>query len=171
MSNLIIKAMDFAATRHAGQKYGKDPYICHLAEVEKTLIDFGYEKDIELRAAAWLHDIVEDTNTTFTEIAERLTHETAYLVSLVTDSKTGVSRRDRQLNTYWLTRTSDRATALKLADRISNMRFSLEPGQSSIFAKMYAYEYYNFKFALYIPNHHERMWECLDMLHSMCAKY
>lgn len=60
-------AIALAADRHAGQfdKGGK-PYILHTLKVMHYL----KTDDFELMAAAVMHDIIEDTNTTYTELTE-----------------------------------------------------------------------------------------------------
>lgn len=57
-----------ARRAHAGQtdKAGVD-YIAHPAAVAKEVADIG--TDEEIVAVAWLHDVIEDTDVTFDELA------------------------------------------------------------------------------------------------------
>jgi (p)ppGpp synthase/HD superfamily hydrolase len=63
----LSMAIALAATRHAGQfdKGGK-PYILHTLKVMHYL----KTDDLELMAAAVMHDIIEDTDTTYEELRE-----------------------------------------------------------------------------------------------------
>jgi guanosine-3',5'-bis(diphosphate) 3'-pyrophosphohydrolase len=63
----LSMAIALAATRHAGQfdKGGK-PYILHTLKVMHYL----KTEDLELMAAAVMHDIIEDTDTTYEELRE-----------------------------------------------------------------------------------------------------
>ena len=64
---LVSEAADFAARRHSGMRRkgrGNEPYINHLAEVANLLAAATEGADAELVAAGWLHDTIEDTETT-----------------------------------------------------------------------------------------------------------
>ncbi len=50
---------------------GNEPYINHLAEVANLLAAATDGADAELVAAGWLHDTVEDTDTTREELAQK----------------------------------------------------------------------------------------------------
>lgn len=76
MKEQFIIAIDLATKWHDGQRYGKLPYIAHLMDVDRWVIErnanvksFGepYSKEAGdridmLRAIAYLHDIFEDTD-------------------------------------------------------------------------------------------------------------
>ena len=67
---MILKAAEFAATKHRGQfRKGNlnTPYINHPIKVANLLENVGV-KDVEVLVAALLHDVVEDTNTTYSDI-------------------------------------------------------------------------------------------------------
>ena len=70
-SSLILRAASFAADRHRDQRRkGADesPYINHPFAVASALCDEGGVTDVELLAAALLHDTIEDTATTQEEL-------------------------------------------------------------------------------------------------------
>ena len=69
--SIIEKAKAFAATKHASQrrKYTDEPYTAHLVAVVGILARHGV-RDPNVLAAAYLHDTVEDTETTIAEILE-----------------------------------------------------------------------------------------------------
>ena len=59
---LIEKAYKFAKKLHDGQfRVSGEPYIIHPCEVAKILV--GLEVDTHTLIAAFLHDILEDTDT------------------------------------------------------------------------------------------------------------
>ena len=71
---LISNAAEFAARRHNGMTRkgrGNEPYINHLAEVANLLAHATSREDAELVAAGWLHDTIEDTQTTRDELARQ----------------------------------------------------------------------------------------------------
>ena len=61
--SIVEKARLFATSAHAAvgqkRKYTNEPYIVHPAEVAKLVEDVGGTQ--EMIAAAWLHDVIEDT--------------------------------------------------------------------------------------------------------------
>lgn len=129
--DIITQAKFFATQKHVldnRQLYGSVlPYTHHLADVERVLVDFGL-CDETIRAAAWLHDVVEDTRGRQNEVRVRDIEEmfgerVAELVSAVT-SEDGPNRKTRNLLTYpKIVAGGERAVALKLADRIANVKF------------------------------------------------
>ena len=68
----ILAAANFAARAHTGQKRkgaAGEPYINHLMEVAELVARSGYDSDVNLIMACFLHDVVEDTAITQQEIA------------------------------------------------------------------------------------------------------
>jgi (p)ppGpp synthase/HD superfamily hydrolase len=125
-SPLMFKALRFAAKKHKGQvrKYGGKPYVSHPIEVSKIVQEFkGNSKNLEaLRIASLFHDLVEDTDTSLTEIRELFGN----LVSSIVKELTSDSDKIKQIGkanylsdklTYDLT---DYGLVIKLADRLSN---------------------------------------------------
>src|SRR6266436_4433094 len=85
---LVSEAADFAARRHTGQQRkgrGNEPYVNHLAEAANLLSIATDGTDAELVAAGWLHDTIEDTATTYHELAKMFGERVAALVVEVTD--------------------------------------------------------------------------------------
>src|SRR6476661_707025 len=99
---LICEAAELAARRHNGMARkgrGKEPYINHLAEVANLLAIATDGADAELVAAGWLHDTLEDTETTREELARKFSDRVASLVVECTDdmSLPKAERRRRQV--------------------------------------------------------------------------
>ncbi|MEV0336740.1 HD domain-containing protein [Nocardia sp. NPDC050717] len=131
-------AQVFAIAAHGEQRYGDRPYVMHLAAVRAVLDDFGY--DGALAAAAWLHDVIEDTPVTAEEIESRFGREILDLVWAVTG--VGPDRKARNLNAYGKIAAHPPAVILKLADRTANAEAS--PPDSS-WMGMYRTEHPAFK--------------------------
>jgi (p)ppGpp synthase/HD superfamily hydrolase len=162
---LAAKAHALAVSRHVSQKHGRTPYVRHLALVVSKLKDFVPASDdefYELIAAAWLHDVVEDTKTTIEEIKMEFGDRVAELVWAVTD-EAGRNRMEKKRRTYPKIRATRRATLIKLCDRLANVEMSrAEPR----FFAMYKGEHDEFKAALFDPSDLENrpLWEALDVL-------
>lgn len=65
--SIVEQARVFAIDRHGDQQYGQDlPYAWHLSKVTDLATRLGYSESVQ--AAGWLHDTVEDTDTSLDEI-------------------------------------------------------------------------------------------------------
>ena len=121
----ILQAARFAAEKHALQKRKGatgEPYFNHLIEVAELIASSSDELDVDLVMAALLHDTVEDTGVTLGELEQRFGSEVASLVAEVTDDKSLPKEMRKELQVRDAHKKSVRAQALKLADKISNLR-------------------------------------------------
>jgi GTP diphosphokinase / guanosine-3',5'-bis(diphosphate) 3'-diphosphatase len=121
----ILAAARFAAEKHAQQKRKGamgEPYFNHLLEVAELIAASSDDVDVELMMAAFLHDTVEDTGVTLQELEERFGKDVASLVSEVTDDKSLPKETRKTLQVQNAHKKSKRAQAIKLADKISNLR-------------------------------------------------
>ena len=123
----IEKAYLFAKRLHEGQyRISEEPYIIHPVEVAKILV--GLKVDSHTLEAAFLHDILEDTDTQPEEIEKLFGKDVLSLVQGVT--KLGKlqfkSKEERQAENFrrlFIAMAKDiRIVFLKLADRLHNMR-------------------------------------------------
>jgi guanosine-3',5'-bis(diphosphate) 3'-pyrophosphohydrolase len=122
---LVSEAAELAARRHNGQRRkgrGEEPYINHLAEVANMLCAVTNGEDAELVAAAWLHDTVEDSDTTYDELAQRFGLRVAGLVVECTDDMSLPKSERRQRQIADTPKKSHAARLIKIADKISNIR-------------------------------------------------
>lgn len=79
------------------RKFSGLPYIVHPEAVDEIISNITDDEDII--AAAWLHDIVEDTDTTIDDVKSEFNKRIAKLVSEVTKvSKKGKSSRTER---FW----------------------------------------------------------------------
>lgn len=124
-TRLLARAFHFAALRHAHQRRKGDaaePYLNHLAEVADLVAEATGGRDPSLVAAALLHDVVEDTDTTLAEVAAMFGEDVAGLVAEATDDKTLPKAERKRLQVEHAPSHSRRAKVLKLADKTSNLR-------------------------------------------------
>jgi len=129
-TRLVSEAADFAARRHSGMQRkgrGNEPYINHLAEVANLLAAATEGADAELVAAGWLHDTIEDTETTHRELAEKFGERVAALVVEVTDDMTLPKDERRRRQVVEAPSKSPGAKLIKIADKISNIRARMLP--------------------------------------------
>lgn len=122
-TDLIADAARYARLAHAGQvrRYTGLAYINHPAEVA-ALVE-RVSRDPVLIAAAWLHDVVEDTPATLLDLALRFGLRVARLVGEVTDVSRpadGNRARRKALDRAYLAEASRDGQTLKYADLISN---------------------------------------------------
>ena len=123
----IKKAFLFAREKHEGQtRVSGEPYIIHPVEVAKILISL--KTDTHTVISAFLHDILEDTETSPETIQQEFGDDVLTIVQGVT--KLGKyhfnSKEERQAENFrkmFIAMASDvRIIFLKLADRLHNMR-------------------------------------------------
>lgn len=122
---LVIKARDFASDAHGrhGQirRYTNEAYIVHPQAVVETVS--GVLEEPEALAAAWLHDVVEDTDVELSEIELHFGEQVALLVDQLTTGPhpPSMSRAQRkQKDRQQLGAACQIAKTIKLADIIDN---------------------------------------------------
>ena len=125
MSNVIIEAARFAKDAHKGQirNYSGEPYITHPSRVAGavTLLDYATEDDI---AAAWLHDVAEDTDISLDRIAATFNTGIARLCGELyfKAEYSNLLRAERkELQRIKVRNSSFRARSIKVLDRIDNL--------------------------------------------------
>ena len=127
---LVSEAAELAARRHSGQTRkgrGEEPYINHLAEVANILSAVMNGEDAELVAAGWLHDTIEDSETTHGELAQRFGLRVAGLVEECTDDMSLPKSERRRKQVEDAAKKSPSARLIKIADKVSNIRARIFP--------------------------------------------
>ena len=184
---LLRKAYSLARTAHEGQfRKGGDPYIMHPVAVA-TIIAEDFMMDANSVAAGFLHDVVEDTDTTIDDIRREFGDDVAFLVQVVTKPKShapGQADLAKQENNFRQLldsmRRDIRAVLIKLADRLHNMRSlgSMQPvkqmkiaGETDFFYAPFANrlglnnlrrELENLSFRFRCPERYERLRRALE---------
>jgi guanosine-3',5'-bis(diphosphate) 3'-pyrophosphohydrolase len=124
-----LKAIEFASRKHSTQRRKDEeasPYINHPIAVTHLLADTGGVTDLVTLMAAVLHDTIEDTETTASELDEHFGHTVRKVVEEMTDDKALEKTARKQLQIEHAPHLSRRAKAIKLADKIANMRDVME---------------------------------------------
>jgi len=141
--DIITKAMIFATAAHeaVGQKrkYTGEPYIVHPAEV--AMITIRLKGTPEMVAAAWIHDVVEDTQVSIDVVKMLFGDHVADLVGWLTDvskPEDGNRAARKAIDRQHIADAPKEAQLVKLADLISNTVSITEHDPD--FAKIYLKE-------------------------------
>lgn len=141
--DIVERARTFATAAHAAtgqrRKYTHEPYIVHPEHVVNILRGRSFTTP-EMLAAAWLHDVVEDTHVTPLDIDDMFGREVALLVMYLTDSRAEVGNREyrKSVDMRRLGDAPAEAQNIKLADIISNTSSIVKHDPN--FAKVYLKE-------------------------------
>ena len=122
MTPLTKKALAIALDAHAGanRKDGVTPYIAHPIAVAMTVAERG-GSEVQI-AAAFVHDVVEDTDWTLDMIERKLGGEVRNLVFCLTNPEIDGSRHARkQAARRHIALAPPAAQLIKLADRLDNV--------------------------------------------------
>lgn len=113
-NKIIMKAIAYASKKHRGQldDTGK-PYMVHPSQVAQILM--RVTDDENLIAAGYLHDTIEDTDTTYEDLVKEFNKDVADLVMEVTHE----GKKDTGY--YFPRLKTQRGIMLKFADRLSNI--------------------------------------------------
>jgi (p)ppGpp synthase/HD superfamily hydrolase len=179
-ADLVAAARAFAIAAHGDQTYGKGeqarPYVAHLDEVAGVLRELAAPAGDVGLAAAYLHDVVEDTGTTaagieaaFARFGADVAARLAAIAAFCSDEP-GPNRKQRKAATYARMRRDVAAAPawirdavqVKLADRIANLRASHRENPALL--EMYRRESAAFREALYLTGVCEPMWAEHDRL-------
>ena len=123
----IDRAVEYARAKHADQKR-KDgsPYIIHPLAVAEIVAEIGLDTDAILGAI--LHDCIEDTDSTYDEIARQFGSTVAALVEGVTkltrvEYSTLEQQQMENLRKMFMAMSKDiRVVLIKICDRLHNTR-------------------------------------------------
>ena len=123
--DIVDQARLFATAAHSAvgqlRKYTFEPYIVHPKEVVSILLTRPW--DPEMLAAAYLHDVVEDTKVTIQTIHEEFGSTiSSYVHWLTNPSKPADGNRERRkaIDREWISAAPAEVKTIKLADLISN---------------------------------------------------
>lgn len=128
VDGLIVRAAKIAAEAHRSQvrKYTNDPYVFHPMRVAGRITLLFKATPIEI-AAAWLHDVLEDSSLNEEDLKDRGMPPSviAYVKALTNPSKAmpkGTPRATRKATDFeHLARQPVWVRTIKLIDRIDNL--------------------------------------------------
>ena len=123
----IRRAYDYGAKMHAGQnRRSGEPYFTHPVAVAAILTEQSLDDATIITAL--LHDVIEDTRSTYAEIAAMFGREVAELVDGVTKltnlqlTSTETKQAENFRKLFMAMSKDLRVILVKLADRLHNMR-------------------------------------------------
>lgn len=121
--DIVAKAKSFAFDKHKNQTK-KDKIISfseHLEGVVNRLKNLGITNQ-EILSAAWLHDTIEHTDSTFDEINKKFGNTISVLVlSITKDSNLSNKEKEKQYIKQ-LKKASPQAKIIKLCDISANLK-------------------------------------------------
>ncbi len=126
-ADLIRKAYAYGKDMHDGQfRHSGEPYFTHPVAVAAILTE--QRLDDATIITALLHDTIEDTRSTYSEVSEMFGPEIAELVDGVTkltnlQLSSSASKQAENFRKLFMAMSRDlRVMLVKLADRLHNMR-------------------------------------------------
>lgn len=166
--DITDRAYAFAEAKHKGQvrKYTNEPYIIHpIAVSAKIARHMGNIEPIfafspldvaMIQAIALLHDTVEDTDTTYSEIEKEFgiyVRNIVYWLTNVSEPEMGNRAYRKKVDLQHTLQAPIEAICLKMADVIDNCKDiaqrELESKEPSTFAKKYLKEKLTFLKAIW----------------------
>lgn len=157
----LERALLVAEKAHANQSYDIYPYMYHIRMVVEIAQEIGFEANIVVACA--LHDVLEDSDLSFNDIKRHFGQMVADIVYNVTDEM-GKNRKERKERTYSKIASSWRSCAVKICDRIANVRHSALHNRKMF--NLYKDEEEDFKRWLYcaptLVGNKARAWELLE---------
>jgi (p)ppGpp synthase/HD superfamily hydrolase len=141
LSPIVRQAMASAAGWHFWQKrkYTGEPYFNHCHAVAELVRSVPHDE--AMICAAYMHDLVEDTEVSYQNLLDWYGHDIAGLVMQLTDVSTkldGNRKQRKALDREHIAKASPRAKTIKLADLIDNSHSIIE--RDPEFAKVYIEE-------------------------------
>ncbi|MFI3253121.1 MAG: bifunctional (p)ppGpp synthetase/guanosine-3',5'-bis(diphosphate) 3'-pyrophosphohydrolase [Eubacteriales bacterium] len=125
--SLMEKAFRYAHGFHEGQlRKDGTPYITHPLAVAKIMAELGMDRDALI--AALLHDVIEDTEASYDDVAREFSVDVADLVEAVTKLSllhytTKEEEQMENLRKMFMAMAKDiRVILIKICDRLHNMR-------------------------------------------------
>lgn len=139
-AKVISMARAFAIAAHSAigqtRKYTGEPYWHHPMAVAELVA--SVTTDADMIAAAWLHDVIEDTKVTRQDVQTVFGSRVASLVVQLTDvsrPENGNRAARKAIDRQHIAQACPAAKTIKLADLIDNSRSIIERDQD--FAKVY----------------------------------
>jgi hypothetical protein len=121
----LTKALLFSAEAHRNQRRkgaAQEPYLNHLIEVLDLVVQATGDTDMDMVIAALLHDVVEDTATTYEDVATSFGERVAEIVRENSDDMSLPKAERRRARIAAMALKSREARIIKMADVISNLR-------------------------------------------------
>lgn len=124
MTNIYaeVGARDFSIQAHGDQMYGRMPYSYHLDQVAHKLRElghYGWDVPEDAYVVAYLHDVLEDTKTTYGQVFDKFGETVAKAVAKLSKNHCGG-------HIYILeVKSNPLAKIVKIADTMCNLQASI----------------------------------------------
>lgn len=159
---MYLRAREFAKKAHGEQKYGERNYSHHLQQVDKIVNDFAHllkeNAILKIKTCAWLHDIIEDTEITKSDLEKEFNSTIAGIVYKVSNNK-----KSNEIP-YKKICNCNNAKLIKLFDRLANMENCCIT-KSTRHIKKYVEQYPQLKEYLYMSKYDE-LWQRLEKAYN-----
>ncbi|KAL0244633.1 hypothetical protein GEMRC1_008715 [Eukaryota sp. GEM-RC1] len=123
---MLQSARLLAIAAHTGQyRRGGDPYYKHPERVVDNIITYfpQFSHNDTILASAWLHDVLEDTSTTPTDLSSQTSQDVLNIVLELTNDVPQLKLLGKKLYLMQkMSEMSDNALVIKLADRLDNIQ-------------------------------------------------
>jgi (p)ppGpp synthase/HD superfamily hydrolase len=173
----LEQVLEFAYEKHKDQKrkYTNEPYINHPINVATIIEDafshtpelYIYSDKLPVRIntviGAWLHDVVEDTNTSFVEIEEKFgihIRNILYYVTNISKPTDGNRKIRKKIDMIHNFQGPVESIMIKLADIIDNCNGIMK--RDPEFGKKYLKEKQHFLSKILTDNHYFKFRNTLD---------
>lgn len=134
----LIRAYNFSKEKHEGQirKFSGLPYFTHPKGVARIIEHLTGDETMVV--TAFLHDILEDTQTSEEEIRTQFGDDVLNLVRELTSNSSDIRKFGKASHLFnKMVQLSDRALIIKLADRLHNVQYLEEDGVDPHFVEKY----------------------------------
>lgn len=136
--DVVLKAANYAMFWHSevNHLYDGKPYDVHLRLVAKYAKKYLYllpENDgVNVLAACWLHDTIEDCRKTYNDVKLLFGETVADIVYALSNEK-GKNRAERANHKYYSgIKATQYAAFCKICDRLANVEYSRSVGSSML---------------------------------------
>jgi (p)ppGpp synthase/HD superfamily hydrolase len=132
------KLVDYALAKHVNQfrKIDGHPYVEHPTRVAKLTQKLTNNKTLTF--AAFIHDVLEDTDGNWKEIAELFGKDVAKIVQELTSKEKEIQKRGKEIHLLSkMMKMSDDALTIKLIDRLDNIQDLKDPRASKKWSDNY----------------------------------
>lgn len=118
----LEETIDFSLIRHGNYKWGPYPFFIHLDRTHRKLTEYGLISEFYTQVA-WLHDILEYTDTTKQELLQLFPTDIVVTVISMTHTNTNRAISNHLIHSYLMFHPE--AIYVKLAERIVNTELYL----------------------------------------------
>jgi len=157
----IERAVIFLVVRMLESGHNPKPVIFHSVRMGVILYDYNYEPDIV--KAAILHDVIEDSDTSVTDVAEMFGDRVAEIVQANTFDKDAGDRPEQGKECLQrCLKYGHDALIVMAADKLDNSLYVVNPAEDLDFAEFWVAEMWELVNSSRLVIGNEPIWETLS---------